>query len=53
MLFRLGLLEKGGVLNLDFDHQFTPAGKYDAKYSYKGTCGYFPAYSVVTDYGSA
>ena len=42
MLFRLGLLEKGGMLDLDFDHQFTPAGKYDAKYSYKRACGYFP-----------
>lgn len=42
MLFRLGLLEKGGVLDLDFDHQFTPAGKHDAKYSYKRAYGYFP-----------
>jgi hypothetical protein len=42
MLFRLGLLEKGGVLDLDFDHQFTPTGKHDAKYSYKRACGYFP-----------
>ena len=30
----------------DFDHQFIPADKYDANYSYKKKKGYFPG--VVT-----
>ena len=31
----------GVKLGLDFDHQFIPAHKYDATYSYKGDYGYF------------
>ena len=34
-------------VDLDFDHQFIPAHKYDAKYSYKGDYGYFPGWATV------
>lgn len=42
-----GLLKSGQVLAeeahvFDYDNQFIPAEKLDAKYSYKGTFGYFP-----------
>ena len=39
---KLGLIKAGESITLDFDHQFIPAEKYDAKYSYKKECGYFP-----------
>lgn len=32
---------------LDFDHQFIPAEKYDATYSYKMQRGYFPAVASI------
>ena len=35
MIRRLGLVKPGSHADLDFDHQFIPAHKYDAKYSYK------------------
>ena len=35
----------GVKLGLDFDHQFIPAHKYDATYSYKGDYGYFPGWA--------
>ena len=42
MLLRTGQQKKGQAVTLDFDHQFIPTEKYDAKYSYKKSKGYFP-----------
>lgn len=42
MIRLLGLIKPGSHVDLDFDHQFIPAHKYDAKYSYKQDYGYFP-----------
>ena len=37
---------KGGShVALDFDHQFIPAHKFDAKCSYKQDFGYFPGWA--------
>ena len=36
-----GQLNPGDCIDLDFDHQFIPAGKKDAEYSYKKAFGYF------------
>lgn len=33
----------------DFDHQFIPAEKYDAEYSYKHKKGYFPAVATISN----
>lgn len=33
----------------DFDHQFIPAEKYDATYSYKKAKGYFPAVASISN----
>ena len=33
----------------DFDHQFIPAEKYDATYSYKNKRGYFPAVAIIAN----
>ena len=33
----------------DFDHQFIPAEKYDAEYSYKNKKGYFPAIATISN----
>ncbi len=33
----------------DFDHQFIPAEKYDATYSYKKQRGYFPAVATISN----
>ena len=35
MIRRMGLIKAGSHVDLDFDHQFIPAHKFDAKYSYK------------------
>nr|WP_321451343.1 IS1380 family transposase [uncultured Carboxylicivirga sp.] len=32
----------------DFDHQFIPAAKYDAEYSYKNKKGYFPGVATIS-----
>ena len=42
MIQRMGLIKVGSHVDLDFDHQFIPAYKFDAKYSYKQDFGYFP-----------
>ena len=34
-------------VDLDFDHQFIPAHKFDAKYSYKQDFGYFPGWASI------
>ena len=42
-----GQLTPGDCVDLDFDHQFIPADKKDAKYSYKKADGYFPGVATV------
>ena len=44
---RLGLLDVNQPVDIDFDHQFIPAEKYDAEYSYKKANGYFPGIASV------
>lgn len=34
MIKHLGLIKEGTSVDLDFDHQFIPAHKYDAQYSH-------------------
>ena len=45
MIRRMGLIKVGSHVDLDFDHQFIPAHKFDAKYSYKQDFGYFPGWA--------
>ena len=47
MVKTLGLLRAGEEVTLDFDHQFIPAHKFDAKYSYKKDFGYFPGWASI------
>lgn len=47
MIKVLGLLGAGEEVTLDFDHQFIPAHKFDAKYSYKKDYGYFPGWASI------
>lgn len=47
MTRRLGLIKPGCHVDLDFDHQFIPAHKFDAKYSYKQDFGYFPGWASI------
>lgn len=47
MIRRLGLVKPNTEVDLDFDHQFIAAHKYDAKYSYKQDYGYFPGWAMV------
>lgn len=47
MLKKTGQIGCGDCVNLDFDHQFIPAEKKDAKYSYKKAEGYFPGVASV------
>ena len=47
MIRRMGLVKVGSHVDMDFDHQFIPAHKYDAKYSYKQDFGYFPGWASV------
>jgi len=47
MVKTLGLLNAGEEVTLDFDHQFIPVHKFDAKYSYKKDCGYFPGWASI------
>ena len=48
MIRRLGLVKPGNHVDLDFDHQFMPAHKFDAKYSYKQDFGYSYCISSVS-----
>ncbi len=43
------LNRKDQELIYDFDHQFIPADKYDAEFSYKGKRGYFPAVATISN----
>ena len=47
MIRHMGLIKPGSHVDLDFDHQFIPAHKYDAKYSYKQDYGYFPGWVSI------
>ena len=47
MIRRMELIKVGRHVYLDFDHQFIPAHKYDAKYSYKQDHGYFPGWASI------
>ena len=47
MIRRMGLIKAGSHVDLDFDHQFVPARKFDAKYSYKQDLGYFPGWASI------
>ena len=40
---------KDKSLVYDFDHQFIPADKYDAEYSYKNKKGYFPGIATISN----
>ena len=43
----MGLIKVGSHIDLDFDHQFVPVHKFDAKYSYKQDFGYFPGWASI------
>ena len=47
MIRRMGLIKVGSHVDLDFDHQFIPTHKFDAKYSYKQDFGYFPGWASI------
>ena len=47
MIRRMGLIKAGSHVDLDFDHQFVPAHKFDAKYSYKQKHGYFLGWASI------
>ncbi|MFC2666382.1 MAG: IS1380 family transposase, partial [Prevotella histicola] len=47
MIRRMGLIKVGSHVDLDFDHQFIPAHKFDTKYSYKQDFGYFPGWASI------
>ncbi|MGL5980254.1 MAG: IS1380 family transposase, partial [Phocaeicola sp.] len=47
MLLHTGQLKAGKDNVLDFDHQFIPTEKYDTKYSYKKSRGYFPGIASI------
>ena len=47
MIRRMGLIKAGSHVDLDFDHQFVPARKFDAKYSYRQDHGYFPGWASI------
>lgn len=46
---RCGQLVPGRVYDLDFDHEFLKAEKWDTRWTYKGMPGYSPAVAVLTD----
>ena len=43
----MGLIKADSHVDLDCDHQFIPAHKFDAKYSYKQDFGYFPGWTSI------
>ena len=47
MIRRMGLIKAGSHVDLDFDHQFVPAHKFNTKYSYKHDHGYFPGRASI------
>ena len=47
MIRRMGLIKVGSHVDLDFDHQFISAHKFDAKYSYKQNFDYSPGWASI------
>ena len=47
MIRRMGLIKVGSHVDLDFDHQFISAHKFDAKYSYKQDFDYSPGWASI------
>lgn len=47
MLSQTGQLKRGDEVDVDFDHEFTPGEKYDAKFFYQKKKGYFPGVATV------
>ena len=47
LLLATGQLAEGGEYDVDFDHQFLEAEKYDSKRTYKGFDGYSPGVFTI------
>jgi len=47
LLLATGQLTEGGEYDVDFDHQFLEAEKYDSKRTYKGFDGYIPGVFTI------
>lgn len=47
LLLATGQLAEGGEYDVDFDHQFLEADKYDSKRTYKGFNGYSPGVFTI------
>ena len=47
LMLATGQLTKGGEYDVDFDHQFLEAEKYDCKRTYKGFDGYSPGVFTI------
>ena len=47
LLLATGQLAEGGEYDVDFDHQFLEADKYDSKRTYKGFDGYSPGVFTI------
>ncbi|MBR2153759.1 MAG: IS1380 family transposase, partial [Bacteroidaceae bacterium] len=47
LLLATGQLTEGGEYDVDFDHQFLEAEKYDSKRTYKGFDGYSPGVFTI------
>ena len=47
MIRKMKLIKVGSHVDLDFDHQFIPAHKFDTKYSYKQDHSYFPGWASI------
>ena len=47
LLLATGQLKQGGEYDVDFDHQFLEAEKYDCKRTYKGFDGYSPGVFTI------
>ena len=50
-LLSTGHLKEGEGYDVDFDHQFIEAEKFDAKPTYKKFLGYRPGVYVIGDFG--
>ena len=48
-LMATGQLKEGGLYDLDFDHQFIEAEKFDSKPTFKKFLGYRPGVAVIGD----
>ena len=50
VLLKLGLLKTNASYTLDYDNQILKNKKWDAKYTYKHICGYFPGIASIADH---